>query len=51
LQPAKIAEALLWLLRNGERAEDMRKRGQKAVLERYSWEQEAKHLISAYDAL
>jgi glycosyltransferase involved in cell wall biosynthesis len=51
LQPAKIAEAILWLLRNPERAEEMGTRGQKAVLDRYNWEQEAKHLISAYDAL
>lgn len=51
LQPAKIAEALLWLLRNPERSQDMGRRGQQAVFERYNWEQEAKRLISTYDAL
>jgi glycosyltransferase involved in cell wall biosynthesis len=51
LQPTKIAEALLWLLRNEEQASEMGRRGRQAVLERYNWEQEAKCLISAYEAV
>jgi glycosyltransferase involved in cell wall biosynthesis len=51
LQPKEIAKALLWLLQNETQAEEMGRRGRKAVLERYNWEIEAKRLISVYDSL
>jgi glycosyltransferase involved in cell wall biosynthesis len=51
LQPAQIAEALTWLLQNPERARQMGLNGQKAIVKRYNWEQEAKSLVAAYDEL
>lgn len=49
--PAAIASAILWLLRNPERAEQMGRNGQRAVVERYNWEREARSLISTYEEL
>ena len=51
LVPAEIAKALLWLLQNPREAEQMGMQGRRAALEMYSWESEARYLISAYDGL
>ena len=48
LNPAAIAEALVWLLKHPDEAEAMGRRGQKAVLELYSWEREAAALAGIY---
>jgi glycosyltransferase involved in cell wall biosynthesis len=51
LQPAAIANAISWLLRNEARAEEMGRCGQQAVLDRYNWERESQGLLAVYDAL
>jgi glycosyltransferase involved in cell wall biosynthesis len=51
LQPRQIADALLWLLKNGVQAEEMGRRGRQAVLDRYNWETEAKRLSTIYEQL
>jgi glycosyltransferase involved in cell wall biosynthesis len=50
-KPAEIAEAIQWLLRNPGRAEEMGRRGRRAVLDRYNWELESKKLLAIYHAL
>lgn len=45
---AAIADAVLWLMEHPEDATSMGERGRQAVLERYSWEQEAKALVGLY---
>jgi glycosyltransferase involved in cell wall biosynthesis len=50
LDPKGIAAAVRWLLENPEEAEEMGKRGQKAVVERFNWESEAQKLIEFYCA-
>ncbi len=50
-KPEEIAEAMRWMLENPEEAEAMGQRGREAVLERFNWEQEAKALIKAYEAI
>lgn len=49
--PAKIAQAIQWLLEHPKEAEEMGKRGRQAVLERYNWENEAVVLRSLYHQL
>ena len=34
----QITEAILWLLSNSEKAEEMGQNGQRAVLKRFNWE-------------
>jgi glycosyltransferase involved in cell wall biosynthesis len=51
MNPAAIAEALVWLLQHPEEAEAMGRRAQKAVLESYSWEREAAVLAGIYREL
>jgi glycosyltransferase involved in cell wall biosynthesis len=51
LKPKEIAEALSWLLNNEDRARQMGLNGQKAVVDRYNWEQEARSLVATYDQL
>jgi glycosyltransferase involved in cell wall biosynthesis len=48
LNPAAISEALVWLLQHPDEAEAMGLRGQRAVLELYSWEREAAALAGIY---
>jgi len=51
LDPKAIAEAIRWLLEHPEEAEEMGKRGRKAVLEKYNWEKEAEKLLEFYRKL
>lgn len=51
LNPKAIAEAIQWILDHPEEAEEMGRRGQKAVPERYNWNTEAAKLISLYRRL
>jgi glycosyltransferase involved in cell wall biosynthesis len=47
----EIASAIRFVLQNPAEAEAMGRRGRAAVLEQYSWSQEAKKLVRFYDAL
>ena len=49
--PSAIAEAMLWLLRNPLEAAEMGQRGRRAVMEKYSWENEARTLVATYSQL
>jgi glycosyltransferase involved in cell wall biosynthesis len=49
--PKSIAVAIDWLLEHPGEAEQMGKNGQRAVLERYNWENEARTLVDAYRQL
>jgi glycosyltransferase involved in cell wall biosynthesis len=51
LNPAAIAEAILWLMRNPSRAAEMGRNGRRAVVEKFNWESEAKILVSIYEEL
>jgi lipopolysaccharide/colanic/teichoic acid biosynthesis glycosyltransferase/glycosyltransferase involved in cell wall biosynthesis len=51
LNPAAIAEALVWLFRHPARAAEMGLNGQRAVAEKYNWERESKYLIATYAEL
>ena len=51
LNPSAIADALRWLLSHPEEAAEMGRKGQRAVLEQYNWEGEAKSLIATYNEL
>jgi glycosyltransferase involved in cell wall biosynthesis len=51
LNPAAIAEALVWLLRHPARAAEMGRNGQRAVAENYNWERESESLIATYAEL
>ncbi len=51
LNPKEIAKAIDWLIEHPEEAEEMGKNGQRAVLERYNWDTEAKTLVAAYRKL
>lgn len=51
LDPAAIARALDWLLRDPERAASMGEAGRQAVLARFSWKHEEEKLLGLYDAL
>lgn len=48
LNPAKIADAVIYLLENPEEAEEMGKNGRRAVYEKYNWEMEEKKLLEFY---
>lgn len=43
-----IANAIEWLIRHPNEAEEMGRKGKKTVLEKYSWENEAKKLYKYY---
>jgi len=51
LNPAALAEALMWLLRNPAQAEAMGRNGRCAIEEKYNWEREAERLVAAYAEL
>jgi len=49
--PQEIALAVQWLLDHPEEAERMGQNGRRAVMEKYSWEQESKQLLQLYSRL
>jgi hypothetical protein len=49
--PAAIAKAILWIMRNPSQAAEMGRNGQSAVAEKYNWEREAESLIATYKEL
>jgi len=51
LNPAAIAEALVWLFCHPAQAAVMGRNGQRAVAEKYNWERESKYLIATYAEL
>jgi glycosyltransferase involved in cell wall biosynthesis len=51
LNPAAIAEALVWLLGHPAQAAEMGLNGQRAVAEKYNWEHESECLIATYAEL
>jgi glycosyltransferase involved in cell wall biosynthesis len=51
LDPAAIADALVWLLRHPEEAAEMGRNGQRAVSETLNWEHEAETLVHTYEEL
>lgn len=46
-----IADAIMWLFENPIEAEEMGKRGQKAVYERFNWGREAEKLLLCYQGI
>lgn len=50
-KPDQIADAMRWMLENPDDAEAMGERGRAAILERFSWEQEAEVLIETYETI
>lgn len=51
LDPKDIAKAILWLLEHPQEAQEMGRRGQKAVFNKYNWESEGTKLINFYKGL
>ena len=51
LQPAAIAEAMTWILKNPQQAELMGARGKAAVATRFIWQGQATKLLRFYEAL
>ena len=51
LDPNAIAAAIQWLLEHEDEAEAMGRRGQRAVIEQYNWDVEAKKLLDFYHSL
>ncbi len=51
LDPADIANAIRELIEHPDEAEEMGKRGLKAVQAKYNWDVEAKKLLALYEAL
>lgn len=51
LNPREIADAVNYLIENPEIAERMGKNGQKAVIEKYNWDNEYKKLLNLYKGL
>jgi lipopolysaccharide/colanic/teichoic acid biosynthesis glycosyltransferase/glycosyltransferase involved in cell wall biosynthesis len=51
LDPAAVAEALVWLMRHPAEAAQMGLNGQRAVAEKYNWELESKSLLDTYAEL
>jgi len=46
-----IAEAIQWMLEHPDQAEEMGKRGQKAIMEKYNWTIEEEKLLGLYKGL
>ncbi len=51
LNPEEIARAIDWLYENQDKAKEMGKNGQKAVYEKYNWQNEEKTLLQLYEDL
>ncbi|MCE8018999.1 glycosyltransferase family 4 protein [Halomonas sp. MCCC 1A11036] len=51
LDPEAIAEAIDFIVTRPERAREMGRNGQRAVAERYNWQQEERKLLDLYRAL
>lgn len=51
LNPRAIAEAVRWILEHPKEAEEMGRRGQRAIYERYNWDNEAPKLLKFYGEL
>jgi len=51
LDPQSIAEAIEYVLTHPQEAEEMGRRGQAAVLERYNWETQADTLVNLYSEI
>jgi glycosyltransferase involved in cell wall biosynthesis len=51
LDPIKIADAVQWMLEHLAESEDMGKRGQEAVYERFNWDKEAEKLLLFYEEI
>lgn len=51
MNPDEIAQAIRWMVTHPEEAAEMGRRGRAAILERYSWEQEADILFQLYDRI
>lgn len=51
LDPVSIAQAIEYVLTHPHEAEEMGRRGQAAVLERYNWSKEAEKLVALYSGL
>lgn len=51
LNPKKIADAVQWILEHPVESEDMGKRGQEAIYERFNWDKEAEKLLMFYDGI
>ena len=49
--PEEIAGAIRYIVENPEHAQEMGRNGRRAVLEKFSWETEARRLISLYESL
>jgi glycosyltransferase involved in cell wall biosynthesis len=49
--PAKLAEAIEWLMDHPSEAAEMGRRGRDAVIHQYSWSHEANKLLRFYDDL
>jgi glycosyltransferase involved in cell wall biosynthesis len=48
LNPYELAKAIEYLIANPDVRKEMGKNGRKAVLEKYSWEQESRKLLGLY---
>jgi glycosyltransferase involved in cell wall biosynthesis len=51
LNPRAISEAIQWLLDHPTEAEEMGKRGAKAIRESYNWNREAQKLLTFYEGI
>ena len=51
LKPAAIAKAIEYFIDNPSKARQMGKNGKKAILKKYSWENESKKLLELYENL
>lgn len=51
LNPRAIADAIMYLYKHPDKAQEMGKNGQKAVLQKYNWSREEDKLISLYGNL
>ncbi|MCC5881199.1 MAG: glycosyltransferase family 4 protein [Halomonas sp.] len=51
LDPAAIAGAIDFIVTHPERAREMGRNGQRAVVERYNWQQEERKLLATYRTL
>lgn len=49
--PREIADAMLWIVGHPEEAEEMGRRGRRAVEESLNWDIEARRLVAFYDKL